>query len=72
MRRTLATTAAATGLNLIGLRDLLNHKTTAMAARYARRADSALKRTQDEMADRMAALMDGQTAEVVEMERRRG
>ena len=70
IRRTLATSAASTGLSLTGLRDLLNHKTTTMAARYARRADSVLKQTQDEMADRMAALMDGEPAEVVPMERR--
>ena len=67
IRRTMATTAAASGLTLTGLRDLLNHKTTTMAARYARRADSVLKQTQDEMADRMAALMDGKTAEVLPM-----
>ena len=69
IRRTMATTAAASGLTLTGLRDLLNHKSTTMAARYARRADSVLRQTQDEMADRMAALMDGKTAEVVPMER---
>ena len=72
LRRTLATSAAASGLTLIGLRDLLNHKTTTMAARYARRTDSVLKQTQDEMADRMAALMDGKTGEVVPMEKRHG
>ena len=72
LRRTLATSAAASGLTLIGLRDLLNHKTTTMAARYARRSDSVLKQTQDEMADRMAALMDGKDGEVVEMEKRHG
>ena len=70
LRRTMATNAAATGLNLIGLRDLLGHKTTAMAERYARRADSILKQHQDRMADQMAALMDGETADVVPMERR--
>ena len=72
LRRTLATSAAASGLTLIGLRDLLNHKTTTMAARYARRSDSVLKQTQDEMADRMAALMDGKDGEVVPMDRRHG
>ena len=69
LRRTMATNAAATGLNLIGLRDLLGHKTTAMAARYARRADSVLKQTQDTMADRMAAMMDGRSGEIVEFNR---
>ena len=32
-------------------------------------SDSVLKQTQDEMADRMAALMDGKDGEVVEMNR---
>ena len=69
LRRTLATNAAASGLNLIGLRDLLGHKTTAMAERYARRADSVLKRTQDAMADRMAAMIDGRTPDVRDFRR---
>ena len=69
IRRTMATSAAASGLTLTGLRDLLNHKTTTMAARYARRADSVLKRTQDEMADRMAAMMSGEGGEVVPLKR---
>ena len=69
LRRTLATRAAASGLTLTGLRDLLNHKTTTMAARYARRSDSVLKQTQDAMADRMAALMEGRDAEIVDLSR---
>ena len=72
VRRTLATTAAASGLTLIGLRDLLNHKTTTMAARYARRSDSVLRTTQNEMADKMAALMRGDEGDVVPLDRRRG
>ena len=69
IRRTMATNAASTGLNLIGLRDLLNHKTTTMAARYARRAGSVLKATQDAMADKMAGLLDGKAADVREFRR---
>ena len=69
IRRTMATAAASTGLNLIGLRDLLNHRTTTMAARYARRADSVLRATQDDMAARMDSLMKGETADVREFRR---
>ena len=58
LRRTVATEAAASGLSVTLLRDLLGHKTIAMAQRYARRADSALKQAQNESADRMAAMMN--------------
>ena len=69
LRRTLATRAAASGLTLTGLRDLLNHKTTTMAARYARRSDSVLRAAQDDAAASMAAIMDGGTADVREFRR---
>ncbi len=65
LRRTLATSAAASGMTLVGLRDLLAHKTTTMAARYARRSDSVLRAAQDDMADRMAGMLDGADAEIV-------
>ena len=71
IRRTMATTAAST-MTLTGLRDLLNHKSTTMASRYARRADSVLRAAQDDMADKMAALMKGETTDVVPMDRRHG
>ena len=64
LRRTLATNAAASGMTLIGLRDLLAHRTTTMAARYARRSDSVLRAAQDDMADKMAAQMAGRVADV--------
>ncbi len=57
LRRSVATYAAASGLPVTLLRDLLGHRTLNMAARYARRADSALQRAQDESAARMAAMM---------------
>ena len=69
LRRTLATRAAASGLTLTGLRDLLNHKTTTMAARYARRSDSVLRAAQDDAAASMAAIMDGGSADVREFRR---
>ena len=71
LRRTLATRAAAAGLTLTGLRDLLNHKTTTMAARYARRSDSVLRQAQDDMADRMAAMMKGKGGESVPLRNQR-
>ncbi|MDE0520918.1 MAG: site-specific integrase [Boseongicola sp.] len=60
LRRSVATYAAASGLSVTLLRDLLGHKTLNMAARYARRADSALHQAQDESAARMAAMMAGE------------
>ena len=65
LRRTVATTAAASGLSVVLLRDLLNHKSLAMANRYARQAGSALRVAQDDAADRMSAMMRGETGEVV-------
>jgi len=71
MRRTVATTASAAGLSTFLLRDLLGHKTTAMADRYARRASSALQQAQDDAAARMQAMMRGETAEVVPLRQTR-
>ena len=67
LRRTVATNAAAAGLSVFLLRDLLNHKTVAMANRYARQAGSALQHAQDEAAERMAGMMAGASGEVVEL-----
>ena len=69
IRRSVATTAAAHGVSVLMLRDLLGHKTTAMANRYARRAGSALQETQDAVADRMSAMMAGKGAEIVRLKR---
>ena len=69
IRRSVATTAAASGLSVLLLRDLLNHKSVAMANRYARRAGSALQETVDASAARMAAMMRGEAAEVVPLRR---
>ena len=71
LRRTMATTAAST-MTLTGLRDLLHHRTTSMAARYARRSDDLLRQAQDDMAGKMAALMRGSTADVEDLEAHRG
>ena len=65
IRRTVATSAAAAGLSIILLRDLLGHKTLAMASRYAQQSDTALQAAQQAAARRMAALLAGDSAEVV-------
>ena len=72
IRRSVATSAAAHGVSVFMLRDLLNHKTVAMANRYARRAGAALQEAQDASAARMAAMLDGETGEVVPLRRRDG
>ena len=68
IRRSVATTAAASGLSVLLLRDLLGHKSVAMANRYARRAGSALQETVDASAERMAGMMGGK-GEVVPLRR---
>ena len=65
LRRTFATNAAEAGLSVLVLRDLLGHKTLAMADRYARRSGTALHDAQDAGAERMSTLLDGKSAEVV-------
>ncbi len=67
LRRSVATMAAANGVSVLMLRDMLGHKSSAMANRYARRAGSALQETVDASASRMAALMGdaGAGAEVL-------
>ena len=70
LRRSVATTAAANGMSVFLLRDLLGHKSATMANRYARRAGSALQDAVDANAERMAAMMAGKTAEVVPLRRR--
>lgn len=52
------------------LRELLGHKTVAMANRYARQTGSALQRTQDAHGERMAAMRTGKSGEVVPLNRR--
>ena len=64
LRRTVATTAAASGLSAFTLRDLLGHKTLAMSNRYVQ-AGSALQEAQAATASRMAGMMGGKSADVV-------
>ncbi len=65
LRRTFASNAANAGLSVLVLRDLLGHKTLAMANRYARRSGTALYDAQDAGAERMAALLAGKAGVVV-------
>ena len=71
IRRSVATSAAASGLSVFLLRDLLNHRSISMANRYARRAGSALQEAHDASAERMAAIMAGKQGEEVSMRGRR-
>ena len=72
LRRSVATMAAASGLSVLMLRDLLGHRSATMASRYARRAGSALQEAVDASAERMAAMMSGKGGEIVDMAARRG
>ena len=69
IRRSVATTAAASGLSVFGLRDLLGHKSAVMATRYARRGGSALQENVDANAQRMASMMKGRGGDVVPLRR---
>ena len=71
IRRTVATSAASAGMSAFLLRDLMGHKTLAMANRYVR-VGSALQQAQAATASRMAGMMAGGTADVVPMGQRRG
>ncbi|MCY4394789.1 MAG: site-specific integrase [Rhodospirillaceae bacterium] len=75
LRRTVATNAAASGVGLTVLRDVLGHRTTAMASRYARMADSAVAAAVEATGGAIAGAM-GVSAPVADLEaeraRRRG
>lgn len=59
LRRSYATHAAAAGMSVFAIRDLLNHSTLEMANRYVRRAGEAVQKAHDENAARVAAMMGG-------------
>jgi integrase len=67
-RHTTGTFAAQAGSNAFMIRDLLGHKTIAMTSRYVERAPDPLRATADAVASRVAAAMDGATAEVAQIE----
>lgn len=59
LRRTIMTEAAALGVGSHLLRDMVGHKTTAMADRYARRAGAPLVELRQRMGDSMAEKLLG-------------
>ena len=65
LRRTTMTQAAAMGVGAHLLRDMLGHKTTAMADRYIRNAGEPLTELRERVGAGMAAQMGGSTGEVV-------
>lgn len=71
IRRTVMTAAAATGIGTHVLRDLLGHKSTAMADRYIRALGNPVRDAREQVGSAMAAMMAGNGGEVVPMERRR-
>ena len=71
LRRTVMTSAARAGVGAHVLRDLLGHKTTAMADRYIRNTGEAVREARQFVAGEMAAAMAGNPGNVVPMTRRR-
>ncbi|MCL5776436.1 site-specific integrase [Limibaculum sp. FT325] len=62
LRRTIMTEAAALGVGSHLLRDMVGHKTTAMADRYARRAGAPLTELRERMGASMAAKLSNSPA----------
>ena len=57
LRRTVMTRAAASGVSTHILRDLLGHKTTAMADRYIRAVGNPVREAREQVGAEMAAMM---------------
>ena len=72
LRRTVMTNAAAAGVGTHVLRDLLGHRSTAMADRYIRAVGNPVRDAREQVGAAMAAMMSGKGGEVVPMEKRRG
>lgn len=64
LRRTVMTRAAASGVGTHVLRDLLGHKTTAMADRYVRAVGSPVREARELIGAQIAAAMGGEVAHV--------
>ena len=64
LRRTVMTRAAAAGVGTHVLRDLLGHKTTAMADRYVRAVGSPVREARELIGAEIAAAMGGEPAHV--------
>ena len=63
LRRTLITTAAASGESVFVIRDLLGHSTLAMAARYVQEAGLAVRDARERAGSTVAAMMERTTNE---------
>ena len=72
LRRTVMTNAASAGVGTHVLRDLLGHKTTAMADRYIRSVGNPVREAREQVGAAMAAMMEGKTGEVVPIGGRHG
>ena len=72
LRRTVMTTAAAAGVETHVLRDLLGHKTTVMADRYIRAVGNPVRDAREQVGAAMAAMMNGESGDMVPMRRRHG
>ena len=59
LRRTFMTRAAGAGVGTHVLRDLLGHRTTAMADRYVRFAGDTVREAREEVGAAMASMMNG-------------
>lgn len=59
LRRTLITTAAASGESVFVIRGLLGHRTTAMAARYVQEAGLDVRKARERAGSAVAAMMAG-------------
>ena len=64
LRRTVMTWAAASGVGTHVLRDLLGHKTPAMADRYIRAVGGPVREAREQVGAAMAAMMDGGDSKV--------
>ena len=69
LRRTIMTRAAARGVGAHLLRDMVGHKTTAMADRYIRNAGEPLTELRERMGAGMAAELEGGDGAVVPIRR---
>ena len=72
LRRTVMTSAAAAGVGTHVLRDLLGHKSAAMADRYVRAVGNPVRDAREQVAAAMAAAMAGKGGEVVPLRGRNG
>ena len=74
LRRTVATSLAAAGINAYTLRDVLGHKTLAISNRYVQTAGDALTEATERAAEIASAAMAGASKgdEVASVERHRG